>query len=179
MVAGKVKKNSRGGFKNYFILSLIVLCTIFIVWYVCRWYQVYSDYEMQTPVIRDTLSYEISYPEFDHYIMENPNCVIYMCTASDLNCRSFEKDFKKYVVKNNLQNDIIYLNLSDADKDGFVDKFNNSYKYKIKLTNNYPALVEFTEGNITGIVQGTDSKELTVTKVSQFIDLHHIGDIDE
>ena len=179
MVVSKLKKDEKGSVKNYCILTLIVLCTVFIVWYICRWYQVYSEYEMQTPVIRETLSYEIGYLEFDHYIMENPNSVIYMCTASDIDCRNFEKDLKKYVVKNNLQNDIIYLNLSDADLEKFVENFNNNYKYKIKLTNNYPAIVEFTDGSVTGILQGSDSKRLSITKVSQFIDLHHIGDNDE
>lgn len=162
--------------KNYFILFLIVFGTGFLVWYICRWYQVYDNYEMQVPIIRDTLSYEITPLDFDHYIMENPTSVIYMCTASDIKCRNFERDFKKYITKNELQNDILYLNLSDLDINAFVKNFNNNYKYKVKLTTNYPAIVEFTDGKITGLVQGDKNSELTISKVSSFIDLHHIGE---
>ena len=105
------------------------------------------------------------------------SCVIYMCTANSDNCRNFEKDFKKLIQKNNLQNSIIYLNLSDIpDINAFIDEFNNKYNYKVKLTANYPALVEFTEGKITAFIEGNKTQSLTITKASQFIDLHHIGE---
>ena len=171
--------SKKGSVRNYLILFLIAFVTMFLVWYICRWYQVYSNYQMQTPVIRDTLNYEITAPDLDHYIMENPTSVIYMCTASDVSCRNFEKDFKKYVIRKNLQNSILYLNLSDVDVDSFVNNFNNNYKYKVKLTNNYPAIVEFSDGKIVGMVQGDDKDSLTMSKVSSFIELHHIGEVYE
>lgn len=163
-------------FKNYIILALIIVAMVLLVLYVCKWYQVYSDYQKETPVIRGTLNYEITNAELDHYIMENPNCVVYMCTSSSDRCRNFERDFKKLVEKDNLQNSIIYLNLSDVDMDQFVSEFNEKYRYKVKLTKHYPAFVEFTDGKITAFIEGKESDSLTVTKVSQFIDLHHIGE---
>ena len=171
----KSLKKEKNMTKNYFILFFIILLTVLLVWYICKWYQVYSDYQKETPVIRGTLNYEITGLELDHYIMENPSCVIYMCTSSSDSCRAFEKDFKKLIVKKNLQNNIIYLNLSDVDINTFVTNFNDSYHYKIKLTENYPAIVEFTDGKVTGLLEGTTDNRLTITKVDQFIDLHQIG----
>ncbi len=162
--------------KNYLILACICLFTVLLVLYICKWYQVYADYQKETPVIRGTLSYEITDAELDHYIMENPSCVVYMCTARSDRCRSFEKDFKRLIEKDNLQNNIIYLNLSDTDINRFVSEFNEKYHYKVKLTENYPALVEFTDGKITAFIEGNAQDNLTITKVSQFIDLHHIGE---
>ena len=161
--------------KNYIILGIIFISVILLVWYFCKWYLVVTDFKKETPIIRGTLNYEITAQDFDSYIMENPTTVIYMCTSKDDNCRSFEKDFKKFVVKKNLQDTIIYLNLSDADIDGFVNNFNEKYKYKIKLTKNYPLLVEFADGKVTGIVQGSKDKKLTLTKVKNFIDINKIG----
>lgn len=161
--------------KNYIILGVIFVAVILLVWYCRRWYFVVTDYKKETPVIRGTLNYEITANDFDSYIMENPSSVIYMCTSKDDNCRSFEEDFKKFVVKKNLQDVIIYLNLSDSDIDSFVNSFNEKYKYKIKLTKNYPLLVEFTDGKVTGIVQGSKEKRLTLTKVKNFIDINKIG----
>ncbi len=169
----KLEKNKKS-IKNYIILIIIFGLTILLVWYISRWYQVYSDYQKETPVIRGTLNYEITGIDFDHYIMENPSSIIYMCTSSDDNCRYFEKDFKKFIVKNNLQDSIIYLNLSNTDIDKFITNFNNNYTYKVKLTKNYPALVEFSDGKITGLIEGEENKKLSITKVSQFIELHHI-----
>ncbi len=160
--------------KNYVLLFLIFVLVFFAVLYISKWYSVYRDYKLEIPVIRDTLSYEITAQDLDHYIMENPNTVVYMCTASSNSCRTFEKEFKKYVEKENLQNKIVYLNLSNSDVDTFVSDFNNKYNYKIKLTENYPALVEFTDGRVTGLIEGNEKEELTVSKVDDFITINHI-----
>ena len=164
--------------RNYVILFVIFLVTILLVWYVCKWYSVYTEYEKETPVIRGTLSYEITTADFEHYITDNPTTVIYMCTSKDDKCRNFEKDLKKYVKKNSLEDEIIYLNLSDADIDGFVKQFNEKYKYKVKLTNNYPLIVEFTDGKVTGLIQGEENNPLTIDRVEDFVEINKIGKTD-
>ena len=87
--------------KNYFILLLIILGTFFIVYYFYRWYVVYSDYQEDIPVIRDTLL-EVSEEEMYHYIQENSTTVVYMCTSEDASCRNFEKSFKKLIERDSL-----------------------------------------------------------------------------
>lgn len=164
--------------RNYVILFVIFLVTILLVWYVCKWYSVYTEYEKETPVIRGTLSYEITTADFEHFITDNPTTVIYMCTSKDDKCRNFEKDLKKYVKKNSLEDEIIYLNLSDADIDGFVKQFNEKYKYKVKLTNNYPLIVEFTDGKVTGLIQGEENNPLTIDRVEDFVEINKIGKTD-
>ena len=161
--------------KNYIILFLIFFAVIVLVWYICRWYTVYTEYEKETPVIRGTLNYEISVSDFEPYIMENPSTVIYMCTAKEEKCRIFEKEFKKLVIKKSLQDSIIYLNLSDTDINSFIDYFNNKYQYRVKLTSDYPSLVEFTDGKVTSLIEGEKNKPLTMTKVKQFIEINKIG----
>ena len=174
MMSNKKNEKQKKSIKNYIILIAIFGLTILLVWYIAKWYEVRSDYKKETPVIRGTLNYEITSVDFYHYIMENPSSVFYMCTSSSDNCRSFEKDLKKLIIKKNLQNSIIYLNLSDSDIPEFVKSFNDNYKYKVKLTKNYPALVEFTDGKVTGLIQNTKDDILTITKVNQFLELQHI-----
>ena len=162
--------------RNYFILILICFLTFLLVLYIARWHDAYSEYQKETPVIRGTLNYEITAVELDHYLMENPTAVIYMCTSDSDSCRNFEKDFKKLIKKDNLQDSIIYLNLSGEDINAFVDSFNSKYKYKIKLTKNYPALVEINDGKVTSLIEGTEDEVLTIEKASHFIELNHIGE---
>lgn len=161
--------------KNYIILGIIFIISIGITIYLCNWYYVYDEYQRQTPVIRGTLS-EITTEELNHYVLENPTTVIYMCTSSDHVCRNYEKDFKKLIEREELQNEIVYVNLSNVDVDMFVENFNNTYNYKIKLTSNYPALIIFDEGKVTNILQGSKDEKLTITKTQQFIDINKIGD---
>ncbi len=158
--------------KNYFILVLIFVLGIGITLYLSKLYHVYDDYQKETPVIRGVIS-EITNEELEHYLMENPTTVLYMCTSSDTECRSFERDFKKLIEKDDLQEEIIYLNLSDVSREEFVDSFNEKYEYRNDLTTDYPAIVLFEEGKIRKILQG---KELTIKKLEQFIEANDIGE---
>lgn len=160
--------------KNYLILSLVFLITIGITLYLCKCYQVYSESIKEIPVIRGALS-EITSEELDHYVQENPNCTVYMCTASNTKCRNFEEDFIKLIKKKDLQEKIVYLNLSNANQDEFVKKFNDNYKYKVELTSNYPAIVMFEDAAVSSILQETEA-ELTIDRVKQFIELNKIGE---
>lgn len=172
------KSKEKKKLKNYFILILIFVLGIGITLYLSKLYRVYDEYQKETPVIRGVIS-EITNEELEHYLMENPTIVIYMCTSSDMLCRNFEKDFKKLIEKENLQEEIIYLNLSDINQDEFINSFNEKYPYRNKLTSKYPALVLFEEGKIRSILQGNSKEKLTIKKAEQFIDLNNIGEIYE
>ncbi len=161
--------------KNYFLLVLSILVVIFLCFYIGRWYKVYNEYQLQTPVIRGSLNYEITPLDFDHYLMENPTSTFYLCTSDNMNCRTYEKNFKKLINKKNLQDKIIYVNLTGSDIDSFVNSFNNNYKYKVSLKNDLPAFVSFNDLKVTGILQSNDS-ELSIKETENFIKLNYISE---
>ncbi|MBQ6324076.1 MAG: hypothetical protein IJI22_04490 [Bacilli bacterium] len=160
---------------NYVLLVVIFVLTIAFVLYLCRWYNVYNEYKKNIPVIRDSL-YEIVNDDLEHYIMDNPTSVVYMCTASNDKCRTFEKKFKKYLKTVELTDSMVYLNLSDLDQDEFVNNFNSKYDYKVKLTTDYPAFVYFEDGEVVAILQGKEDSDLTLAEVKQFLKLNEIGE---
>lgn len=160
--------------RNYILLIITCLITVAITLYFCKCYYVYSDSIKETPVIRGTLS-EITSEELDHYVKENANCVVYVCTASNPKCRSFEESFIKLIKKKNLQDSIIYLNISNTDQETFTKTFNEKYNYKVKLTTNYPAIIIFEESNVSALLQEPENN-LTITKAKQFIELNKIGE---
>ena len=144
-----------------------------MVLYLRQWYMVYDEFQKESPVIRGVLQ-EIVPDDLEHYIMENPTSIIYMCTAKDETCRDFEKDFKKYINKKEYNDVIIYLNLSDVDSYEFIDTFNKTYVYKKKLTEKYPAIVIFRDGYIDDLLQEKNDKKLTISKVDTFLELNKI-----
>ena len=99
-----------------------------------------------------------------------------MCTASNQTCRKFEKDFIKLIKKKNLQEEVVYRNLSNIDQDAVVNNFNEKYNFKIALTTNYPAIVIFEDGKIVSMLQGTADEKLTISKTKQFIEINKIGE---
>ncbi len=164
--------------KNYIILGIMFFIVVILVLYLCNLYHVYDEHQREIPIIRDTLS-EIQSDELEHYIMENPTTVIYMCTAENQSCRDFERNFEKLIKKNNLQDSIIYLNLSGVDQDEFVKNFNIHYSSKVTLTKNYPALVAFEDGKVRSILQEGKNEHLDISETEHFIEMQQIVQREE
>ena len=99
-----------------------------------------------------------------------------MCTSSDDNCRNYEKNLIKISKKMNLQEYIVYLNLNEVDQENFVEKFNETYPYKVKLKETYPAFVTFEDGKVKYILQGNEENPLTISKTKQYLELNNIGE---
>lgn len=181
MAKGKTKKQEQEQkkiLKNYIILTFILLLVVGLTIYLCECYKVYDKEQKTIPVIRGTLVSEITEVDLEPYLIENPSSVIYLCTASNEKCRSFEKDFKKIINKHNLQDTIVYLNLSNIENQKeFVKDFNNNHEYKKgKLTTNYPAILLFDEGKLKIILQGKNGEKLKMSKVNDFIDINKLGE---
>ena len=171
----KEDKKTKKIIHNYIILAIIFLACALLVWYFCKNYKIYDEYQKQTPVIRDTLQ-EIISDDLEHYLLDNPSTLIYVCTANDDVCRDFEKDFKKFINKKELADSIIYLNTTGIDQDAFVNDFNEKYHYKVPLTINYPAFILFEDGKIINILQGNEKEKLTLTEVKHFLKINKIGE---
>ena len=171
----KSEKENKKTIKNYVLLILLFIASIGLVFYLRELYEVNKKEQLKTPVIDGALL-EIYETDLEHYVLDNPTTVIYMCTADNEKCRVFERDFKKLLKKKNYDDQIIYLNLTDLNQESFVNNFNEKYKYKTKLTTNYPAFVLFEDGKIKNILQGNDKEGLTLVKVKQFLDLNKIGE---
>ena len=161
--------------KNYLLLLLLFIVFMGFVLYLRELYKVNEAEKKKIPVI-DGMIYEIYNDDLEHYLLDNPTTIIYMCTANGDNCRTFERDLKKLLSKEDYDNKLIYLNLTDLNQDEFVKSFNDKYQYKTKLTTNYPAFVLFEDGKIKSILQGKENKEITITRVKQFLEMNEIGE---
>lgn len=169
------KSTKKNKVKNYLILLLLFIVSMGVVLYICELYKVNQEEKKKIPVISGALS-EIYSTDLEHYVLDNPTTVIYMCTADDDTCRLFERDFKKLLKKKDYSEQIVYLNLTDVNQDEFVSSFNSTYNYKIKLTTNYPAFVLFEDGTVKSVLQGSEEKQLELIKVKQFLELNKIGE---
>jgi hypothetical protein len=131
---------------SYIKLLIYFFIAILAIFLFRKWYIAYYDYQRTIPVINGVLA-EINTSETHNYLQENDNIIIYMCTASDENCRNFEGKLKKYIVGSNYIDDVTYLNLSGIDTATFFKDLNKRYPYT-KEINAYPAFIVFREGQI-------------------------------
>ena len=174
-VLRKKSEEGRNKLRNFLILICIFIFCIAFILYLCQLYKITEKEKNKIPVISGALS-EIYREDLEHYVLDNPTTIIYMCVADNDVCRNFERDFKKLLKKKEYSDQIVYLNLTDLDQDEFIRSFNEVYHYKISLTERYPAFVLFEDGKVKNILQGNEKKDLTIVKVKQFLELNTIGE---
>lgn len=119
--------------KNYFILGIILVSSIFIVLYINK---LYLSTKNNDNILNEFIK-EIKTQEIDNYIIENPNFIIYLGYKNNDN-KSFEKKFKKLVTKYDLQKDIVFIDISQFND----ETFNNfCKKYADKLLKKDSSLI--------------------------------------
>ena len=168
------EKKNKKLVRNYIITLILFVACFGLVLYLRELYRVNEAEQKKIPVIQGYIS-EIYSDDLEHYIMDNPNGVIYMCIANDENCRTFEREFKKLLKKDEYNDNLAYLNLMDVDQNKFLEEFNSKYIYKVKLSKDYPAFVLFEEGKVKSILQDK-SRKLDIVKVKHFLELSEIGE---
>ena len=162
--------------KNYLILLIVFAVGIGLTLYLCKWYKVIDEEKKQTPVIRGTITNELYPGEVDTFLVEYPSTVLYLCTSDSTKCRNFEKHFKKYINSSELADYIVYVNLTGANQDEFVENFNNKYGAKKTITSSYPALVVLDNGKISDIIQTKKDKKITIKDTKEFLEENNIGE---
>lgn len=159
----KSKKKQK---QNYVILVVIYVVVIVLVLYLASIYNSCKSYQKEIPVLKDVVL-EINPSEVEHYLTENPSPILYLCTASDDDCREFEETMKSPLEKNNYE-DLVYVNLEDIeDKMTFVNDLLAGTDYSIDRV---PCLIKFTDGIATDIEDGLNGAVLTRDETLNFLD---------
>lgn len=154
--------------KNYIKLLILIVVTIFCSFLLRNWYMGRVNYELNIPVIAETVLRKISNEEVYNYVHENENAIIYMGVASDKNCRAFEKEFNKVIKDRSLEDKITYLNITDVkDKNAFIEEFNTNYGISLQ---GYPSLIIFSEGKVKSVYSVKTGYKLNISAIIKFLD---------
>lgn len=140
------KKEKEIPLKNYILLSIVLILTIVVVIYFFLWKNTYEKSKLQTPILDDYLLV-INYNELNNYLVENKDAIIYVSKLNDESIRLFENKFKNIINKNNLNNKILYLDLTEELKENNIVKEINK-KYGKEMTE-VPTIVIIKDGKIS------------------------------
>ena len=127
-------------FKNYVYLFFILLGSVLFLIYVFTWYETYNENKMKTSIMSNYLTV-INYNELDDYIIENKDAIIYVSILGEKNISKFESKFKNSIVDYNLKNSILYLDLTNENREIATKKLN--------IESEFPYLIVYTNGKIT------------------------------
>lgn len=157
---------------RYIELFFIMGGTIAVMLMLRSWYRNDQEYQKTIPIIRETLL-EIRPEEIENYLYEQEQAVAYICTAAETKCRDFEKQLKSFIEEKELQDKIVYLNISEVNQKEYLEKFNEQFKFQDEVRD-YPALVLFKKGKIEAVVQQTQDSMLTIEQVETFLKNYEI-----
>lgn len=141
-----MKKEKEIPLKNYILLSIVLILTIVVVIYFFLWKNTYEKSKLQTPILDDYLLV-INYNELNNYLVENKDAIIYVSKLNNENIRLFENKFKNIINKNNLNNKILYLDLTEELKENNIVKEINK-KYGKEMTE-IPSIIIIKDGKIS------------------------------
>ena len=147
--------------KNYVYLSIILIASIFMIFYLYKWYETYRESKLNVSIMTDYLTV-INFNELEDYIIENKNAVIYVSVLGDEDINKFENSFKNTIVDNNLKKSMLYLDVTNEDI--------SAVKEKLKIDSNLPCIVVYTNGEITdtySIVENNYSSKKIVTYLNR------------
>lgn len=126
-------------FKNYILLAVTLIITLLVVTYIFIWHNNKEENNLKVPIMDKYLTV-INYNELDNYLVENKRAVIYISKLDDKETRVFEKKFKLLINDYSLNNDILYLDLTNVTNFKLDDK-----------SVNYPAVIIYENKEVDSI----------------------------
>ncbi len=155
--------------KNYYILGIVIVITILFLYYFYMWIDAYNETKLNRPIM-DKYMEVINYNELSNQLIENPNTIVYVSILEDKQIRDFEKKFKSAYKRNEIKNEILYLNITEELKNEAVSSEMKS-KYCMNYTDmtNVPVIIVFEGDSIRSIYSVKDNM-YDIDKLKSFLD---------
>ena len=143
--------------KNYVILGVVIVVTMLILYYFYLWVDVYKESKINIPIM-DKYMTVINYNELDNYLVENPNTIVYVSVLEDEVIRDFEKKFKAKYKNKKIENEILYMNVTeDIKNDDIRDDMTSKYKINDLDLLDVPCVLVFNDGLLKSIYSISDN----------------------
>ena len=128
--------------KNYIYLILLMVITVGVTFLLAA---IYNKEVVHNCYAYDNMN-KITSDEFETYMLENPEAIIYIGDKSNLYNNKFERNFVKKLEDLNMIENIIYIEKEDINtslKDTLKQKYNFIYKEE-----RVPVIIVIIDGKI-------------------------------
>lgn len=128
--------------KNYIYLAVLLAATVGLTFLLSSIYNkevnsVSYSYEKLNKITSD---------EFEEYMIENPDAIVYISDKNDLNKNKFEKKFVKKLENLNLLENTIYIE-KDEINNKFKELLKTNYDYKLD-EKKLPTIIVIDSGSV-------------------------------
>lgn len=149
--------------KNYYVLVVLLAVTILLTLSLAS---IYKNREKFTSSFYE-YSNKITPGEFDEYMLENSNIIVYISDKYDLTNENFEKKFSKKLDQLNLKGNLIYIDEKDIDKQ-FLKKLKKTYDINIDLEKLPTVVVIIDNEVVKNVTIDSDSDVDTIIEYEAF-----------
>lgn len=176
-----VKSESKIPSKNYFIVILISLFTLVITCYLAFWYQNNQEYYKNNSVMSGYLSEigeEAIIENISNYVIDNPDCILYISFGNDQSIKNFENEFKNFINKYEIESEFIYADLNLISNKNFMTElqeqfFSDVLKNSNMELNKQSNLFIFENGKVVDILYFS-KKTIKLDDVKAFLVEHEV-----
>ena len=134
-------------FKNYIYLILIVAFTVFMTVVVANLYKESKRVESDFYQFANTITNK----EFDVYVTEYPDSIIYIYDKYSSEYKEFESELKEKIETLYLKNNLIYMDKRELNKK-FVNNIKENYNTDFKYDNK-PIILILSDKEIINIIE--------------------------
>ena len=131
--------------KNYIYLALLLIATVILTLFLAAVYKAKLE---PTSLLYDKMR-KINATEYEEYIMEHQDMIIYISDKKNLGNTKKEKSFLNKIEKSNLLEFVIYIDKEEFNKE-LKKKFKNNYSYEFDK-NKLPAILVINDGELSEI----------------------------
>ena len=149
--------------KNYYILVVLLVVTAALTLLLSN---IYMNREKLASNFYE-YSNKITPEDFDEFMTENSDAIIYISDKYDLTLETFEKKFQNKIDELNLKQNLIYIDKSDIDKE-FLTKLKKTYNINVDLKKTPIIVVIIDEKVIKNISVTSDSNVDTLIEYEAF-----------
>ncbi len=153
--------------KNYIILIIICLLSVFLCMYMSSWYKTREEAKMPSGIMTGFLP-EIRLEELDNFLLENVNIILYVSASTDESIKRFEKNVHDYIAREGLLRNFAYIDTKDLTEDFVAEKLNSRLDTKVKGLDVIPNFYVVRDGKIVDCLYDVE-KSLNSKEAIQFI----------
>ena len=126
--------------KNYVYLAVLLIATVALTLFLSS---LYKRETLENSYLYEKLN-KITATEFEEYMLEHPDTIIYIANKNDLDNNKFEKKFENKLEKLNLLENIIYIEKEEVTS-SLEKELKEKYSYKYS-EEKIPTIIIISDG---------------------------------
>ena len=157
---------------RYLKLFIIIAVTVLLTVLLCNLYKSYQNNKLNKGYISKYVS-TIKYEEIDSSLDElGDKYYIYFVYTGDEDVYKLEKDIKRVVFNNHLEDNFLYVNV-DNDQDVNNKILNVNEMLKINMIKKLPAIVYLNKNEVVSVIDSSNHF-LNVSDFNNLLDIYEV-----